>query len=208
MRRLGLFLLILWVMLPTAAQEGVVLTPANSTTVREVKRFGRGSARDVAFLPDGSMMAVASSVGVWLYDTADLLAEPRFIQSNYTPTALALAPNGRTIALGDSRGVVHMIDVEAGSERSSLLGHSAYITEVAYSPNGRFIATTSFDGTARLWDSGGVLRQTITAPGRSHRWPSTRTARASPLAQPIPPPNYGTSPLACRLMSSSAIVHR
>lgn len=35
----------------------------------------------------------------------------------------------------------------------SLTGHRDRITSIAYSPNGRWIATAAWDGTARLWDA-------------------------------------------------------
>ena len=31
-------------------------------------RFGKGTINDIQFSPDGSRLAVASSIGIWLYD--------------------------------------------------------------------------------------------------------------------------------------------
>ena len=38
-----------------------------------VKRcIGRGAMKDLAYSPDGTRLAIASSIGIWLYDTATL----------------------------------------------------------------------------------------------------------------------------------------
>ena len=35
-------------------------------------RLGKGSVREVLYSPDGTLLAVYSSIGIWLYDTSDL----------------------------------------------------------------------------------------------------------------------------------------
>jgi WD40 repeat protein len=52
----------------------------------------------------------------------------------------------------------------------SLSGHKDRVKSVAYSPNGRWIATASWDGTARLWDArtGKEVRRLDVPPTRDH----------------------------------------
>ena len=37
-----------------------------------IAQLGKGSIQEVAFSPDGSLLAVASDIGIWLYDTTTL----------------------------------------------------------------------------------------------------------------------------------------
>src|SRR5207249_3042340 len=39
-----------------------------------------------------------------------------------------------------------------GKERQTLTGHTAGVLRVAFAPDGKTLASTSFDGTMKLWD--------------------------------------------------------
>ena len=48
------------------------------------------------------------------------------------------------------------------SLRHTLQGHKDFISRIAWSPDGQFLASASFDRTIKLWDAeGGELRQTL-----------------------------------------------
>ena len=64
--------------------------------------------------------------------------------------ALAISGDGKTIAVGGESGVIHLIDVETGTERRFGEGSSTGLVRCARSD--KFVATIARDGTVTLWD--------------------------------------------------------
>ncbi|MYB94579.1 WD40 repeat domain-containing protein [Candidatus Poribacteria bacterium] len=76
-------------------------------------RLGKGRINHIKFSPNGSRFAVATSIGIWMYD----------------------ADTGEELSL-----------------LAVLPGEGRMVATIAFSPDGRTLASGEFDGVGRLWD--------------------------------------------------------
>ena len=118
------------------------------------QRIGKGAIWEIAYSPDGERLAVASSIGVWLYD-ARTGAELSLINgTTYGITSIAFSPDGRTLAIGDNwpNKTIRLWDMTTGTHKATLDGETASGESVVFSPDGRTLASLSYDRSVRLWD--------------------------------------------------------
>ena len=63
-------------------------------------RLGKGRISEIQYSPDGTRVAVASSIGIWLYDTATHQEVALLTGHTSGVASVAFSPDGRTIASG------------------------------------------------------------------------------------------------------------
>jgi WD40 repeat protein len=68
-----------------------------------------------------------------------------------TLRSVVFSTDGTSLAAGGER-CVHLRDVKTGACKHRLEGHTKEVRSVAYSPNGKQLASGSSDRTIRLWD--------------------------------------------------------
>jgi WD40 repeat protein len=124
----------------------------------------------VAFSPDGRLLASGSydeTIKLWEVASGSHVRT----LSGHTDgvNSVAFSPDGRLLASGSCgsataaallQGEIKLWDVATGSLVRTLTGHTDSVYSVAFSPDGRLLASGSRDNTIKLWDvaSGSLVR--------------------------------------------------
>ncbi len=154
------------------AQEGdnrPPITAANAHDITQLAMLGHGFVSSLAWSPDGKTLVAGSSVGVWLYDGADLANEPRLLTDNVQMTSVAFSPDGALLAVGTRNSTIQVWDVQTGQllRVFRLVESEFYPAEMVFSPDGTVIAAGHSDGKIRLWDvTTGTMRLTLDQTNR------------------------------------------
>jgi tricorn protease-like protein len=75
--------------------------------------------------------------------------------------ALDFGEGDRMLASGDLEGNVLVWDFMSRSMINNLRGHSARITQLKFSPDGKILASASNDGSVRMWETADLNNQPI-----------------------------------------------
>lgn len=116
-------------------------------------RLGKGGLTgNLQHSPDSTRLAVATTIGIWLYDTEPYQKVALFTGHTKEVLTLAFSPDGNTLASGGHDESVRLWDVVTGENIWTRTGPGLGIYSVAFSPDGSTLASGGMDCTVLIWD--------------------------------------------------------
>jgi WD40 repeat protein len=169
--------------LATADSNGTVSLWTIATGRITALTGSAGRVQSVAFSPDGRTLASSeaqpqprqpgqvrpkwrTTTTIRLWDLGTRQPTTLSSQPDSYGHAVAFHPGGHILAsTGGLDGTAQLLDLVTG-QVTTLTGHTSGIEAVAFSPDGRTLATGSTDATVRLWDlATGQTTTTLTPHG-------------------------------------------
>ncbi len=115
-------------------------------------------ATTLAFFPDGRLATGSyQRAGIDIWDSVSgtllktLKATNSLVWGEGTIWSIAISPDEKWIAAGDSDGSVRLWTQDSTQPAKSFFGHAKDVLSVAFSPDGKTIASGGADHKIQLW---------------------------------------------------------
>lgn len=137
-------------------------------------------ARRVALGPGDAWLAAADATSLARHGLDGTVAWR--VPLATPPLEVAVSPDGRWIAVAGFDPTVHVVRAEDGAHVATLRGHTQRVSTVAFTPDGAWLVSGSWDGTARWWSVDALTLPDARGALAARGWP----VAAAPLLTGAP----------------------
>ncbi len=117
-----------------------------------IARLGRGSVLDMAFSPDGQYFAVASGIGLWLYELPTLSPIALWDTERGMTGSVNFLPDSRRIVTSTSLENLKVWDVQNGACVVQIeKPNKEQISRLVFSQDGQHIVAVSYEGDRKIY---------------------------------------------------------
>jgi len=128
------------------------LTPGAASRVTRLADFGRGRIEKLAWSSNNTVLAVAGSRGIWLYDPAHWDKEPTLLQDSEPIDYVSISPNGKWMAAEGRGEVIYLWDLPSRKLQARLETRSIAPVGLAFDATATTLVSSSSDGKLTIWD--------------------------------------------------------
>ena len=118
-----------------------------------IARLGNGSVKQIHYSPDGTQLAIATSIGTWIYDTTTWQPIHHLTDEDRSIRGIDYHPQKNTlISWHINSNKLHFWDTDNGTIIRTLVDFAS-ATEVIFNANADTIATNILNYKVRLMDA-------------------------------------------------------
>ncbi|MDE0483286.1 MAG: WD40 repeat domain-containing protein [Candidatus Poribacteria bacterium] len=109
-------------------------------------RLGKGSINDIKFSPDGTRFAVATTIGVWMYDAKTGIEKSLLKGERQDIKSVAFSTDGRLVTGASSNGKISRWNSDTGELRATLTNEAVRLLySVVFSEDATKLASVNID---------------------------------------------------------------
>jgi WD40 repeat protein len=141
----------------------ILLWDVPTRTVRGTLKGHLRRIESLAFLPSGQeLVSAGEEEAVRVWDLSKAGYHAALARGQAPVWSLAFSPDGSTLAAGDGDGAIRVLPIEPGKALGlTLRGHDRRVVDLSFDSTGHSIASASWDGSVRLWNTASPASSTI-----------------------------------------------
>ncbi len=128
------------------------INPDNVERLTLLATYGSGYATQLAWSPDGSQVAAATTRGIAIFSAGDL-AFKFTLPTPYPLLSLAFSPDGSRLAAGSAGGKIMVWELQSGKVITELQAGYQAVAALVFSQDGSQLSASTGDSLVHLWDT-------------------------------------------------------